>query len=65
MPESKVVAFDGFRESAFPVQVINESISNTNDQQVPNLDALKQIESIEDVKGLTMEDIDNDSRKSP
>ena len=60
LPESKVVAFDGFRESAFPVQIINESISNTNDQQVPNLDALKQIESIEDVKGLTMEDVDNE-----
>ena len=54
-PESKVVAFDGFRDQAFPILISNESISKVSDSDVPKLEAIAQMDSVADVKGLSLQ----------
>ena len=52
LASSKVVAFNGFCHTAFPVIIQNTNITKTTDVRVPNLDSLIQMESLADIIGL-------------
>ena len=53
VPESKVVAFNGFQHTAFPMLIANSSITKVTDAEVPGIASLSDLSSVQEIKDLS------------